>query len=142
MEIVDIDGRELKIQESSFINAMALKHNLGKVLNIKELDLNLDIDDPLKTDISTETIGGMLENMISVATDPNIMKSLFKCCEKVVFLDDEIINESFFNKKENRGLYYPIMLEVLKVNILPFFEKISSMFTGVSGLMGKLQKQK
>lgn len=142
---MELDGKELVVQPASFAATMQLKYNIGKALSVKELDLGgIDInpDDPLKSNIGSDTIGSMIENAISVATDPKVMASLFKCCEKVVMLDNDLINESFFNKIENREYYYPIMLEVIKVNITPFFGKISSMFKGVGDLMEKFPKQK
>ena len=142
---MDLDGKELVIQPSSFANTMSLKYHIGKALSMKDLDIGsvkINEVDPLKSDVGSETIGMLLENAISVATDPKVMASLFKCCEKVVMLDNDLINESFFNKIENRGYYYPIMIEVIKVNIMPFFDKISSMFTEAGELMAKLQKSK
>jgi len=141
---MDINNKELIVQPSSFTNTMQLKYHIGKALNIKELNLSgIDInsEDPLKSNVGSETIGSMIENAISVATDPKVMKSLFKCCEKVVMYDKNLVDESFFDKIENRELYYPIMIEVIKVNIAPFFGKISSMFQGAEGLMANFQKQ-
>ena len=142
---MDLNGKELIVQPSSFRNVMDLKRVISKALRADGITLDLkeitiDEKDFKKSDIGKETLGSLIENLLAIVTDENVENALFKCCEKVVMLDKELIDLSFFEKVENRQYYYPIMLEVLKVNLMPFFEKISSMFSGVGELMQKFQK--
>lgn len=140
-----IDGKELEIQPARFADVMKLKYNIGKALSVKSLDLGgveVNSEDPLKSDIGSDTLGSLLENIINVATDEKVMGSLFDCCDKIVLFDSYQVNREFFEDPATREYYYPIMLEVIKVNIMPFFGKISSMFSGAGELMGKFQKQK
>lgn len=142
---MDIGGKELVIKPASFASAMKLKYQIGKVLDIKDIDISsveIDPENPLQSNVGSKTIGSLIENIITVATDPKIMDCLFECCGKGVLLDKDLVNKEFFENPDNREYYYPVMIEVLKVNITPFFGKVSSMFSGVGGLMEKLQAQK
>lgn len=144
---MDLNGKELIVQPSSFKNGMVLKRVISKALRADgiTLDLNeitIDEKDFKKSNVGKETLGSLIENLLAISTDENIENALLKCCEKVVMLDKELIDYSFFEPVENRQYYYPIMIEVLKVNLMPFFEQISSMFQGAGELMQKLQKSK
>ena len=144
-----IDGIEIEIQPSTFANAMALKKAVadalrkdGITLDLKSININ--DDDILKSDIGENTLGSLVENVLAVATDANLRKALFDCCDKVVLFGNERlqVNASFFEEPDTWGYYYPIMIEVIKVNLTPFFGKLSSMFSGVQELIVKSLKLK
>jgi len=142
---MDLDGKELIVQPSSFKNGMNLKRVISKALRADGItfdlkDITINNDDLMKSDIGKDTLGSLIENLLAVITDEKIEDVLFKCCDTVVLLDKELVNIAFFEKVENRQYYYPVMVEVLKVNLSPFFGKISSMFPGVEELMQKFQK--
>ena len=139
-----IDGIEIEIQPSTFTNAMALKKAVadalrkdGITLDLKSININ--DDDILKSDIGENTLGSLIENALAVATDANLRKALFDCCDKVVLFGNERlqVDAAFFEEPDTWGYYYPIMIEVIKVNLTPFFGKLSSMFSGVQELIGK-----
>ena len=144
---MDLDGKKLIVQQSSFLNAMALKRVIGKALRNDGITLDLESieindKDLSKSKIGKDTLGSLIENIIAISTDEEVMKALLQCCEKVVLFgpDKEIVDIIFF--EEHREYYYPIMIEVLRVNLTPFFGKISSMLPGLGDLMQKFQKSK
>jgi len=50
------------------------------------------------------------------------------------------VDEDFFEDPEKRKYYYPIMMEVLKINTAPFFGLASSMFSKFEDLKEKFLK--
>lgn len=144
---MDLDGKKLVVQPSSFKNGMLLKRVISKALRADGItfdlkDITINDEDIMKSDIGKDTLGSLIENLLAVITDEKIEDALFQCCQTVVLFDNNVVDVSFFETVKNRQYYYPIMVEVLKVNISPFFGKISSMFPGVEELMQKFQKSK
>ena len=66
---------------------------------------------------------------LSVITSKRVKDALFKCAEKALVGADKV-DRSFFESVENREFYYPIMTEVIKVNLGPFFKSLGSLFGG------------
>ena len=145
---MQIDGKELLITPASFRDAMALKKAIADALRkngikIDVAGVSVDEENPLATEIGSETIGNLIENAMAVATDPKVGECLFTCCESVVFGPKrEKINEEYFDKPENRRYYYPIMIEVIKANLGPFFKSLGSVLSDRGGLMSKFLKSK
>lgn len=141
-----IDGKELIVTPASFAEVMALKVAIVKALkeNGVKVDLsgiNLNEEDILKAKVGD--IGWVLEPILTVSTDPIIRKLLFKCCERVVFGPEKTkIDADFFENSENWKYYYPIMTEVMKVNLIPFFEIVSSVLSKLKGMTDKFLKSK
>ena len=138
-----IDGNEVLITPSSFQNAIALKRAIANALRENGVRLGLDglsidTDNPLKTDLPSGTIDNLIENALSVATSPEVHTALFACCETVVFGKDRLkVDLGFFDDPDEgikrREYFYPIMSEVIKVNIGPFFKNLGSVFGGFLG---------
>lgn len=137
-----IDGQELQITPTDFETALALQKAIADALKEKGIRLNLgkleiDKDNPLATEVNDNTIDGILEMLMSIATYPDVINLLFKCCEKVLLGKDlKKVNRDFFEESENRQYFYPIMVEVLKANIGPFFKNLGSLFGAFQGIIG------
>lgn len=126
---MDINGHTLVVAPSSFQEAMNLKRAIAKALMDQKNGLGLsgikiDEEDPLKTDLP---IDSLLQTAMSVATDPEVIDCLFVCASHAL-IDDQKIDRDFFEDVNKRSYFYPIMLEVMKQNLSPFFENLSSLF--------------
>jgi len=137
-----IDGKELIVTPASFADAMALKEVIVRAL--KENGIKIDLSsiefDPKDLErMEAGDVGWILEPVLTLMTDSAIRNHLFKCSERAMF-DKSKVDESFFDEVENRKYYYPIMMEVLKVNISPFFGLASSLFSNLPGLTELSQK--
>lgn len=137
-----IDGKELIVTPASFADAMALKEIIAKAL--KENGIRIDLSsvefDPKDlAKIEAGDVGWILEPVLTLMTDGTIRKHLFKCAERAMF-DKSKVDEALFEDAENRKYYYPIMAEVLKVNISPFFGLVSSLSSNLPGLKEIVQK--
>ena len=143
-----IDGVELRITPAGFADVMVLKKSISDALRVAGVRVDLsgfsfDFDDPLKSELGD--IGSIIEMVMSVATDPKVQTCLFKCCERALWgtgEKSEKITLDFFEAEEHRQYYYPIMIEVLKTNLSPFFLKVGSLFTNLPNLTELFQKQK
>lgn len=141
--IKQIDGKDFQITEAGFFDAMSLKKALSDALRQGGIKFDLsgfNIGESME-DTEIGDIGGILDMLLSVATDPEVRTWLFKCSEKALF-NKQKVDADFFEKPENRQYYYPIMLEILRVNLSPFFGKLNSSLSNLPGLKGLFRKQK
>jgi hypothetical protein len=130
MELQDAVGEALKGSKMDF-------RGLGSVLGDGGIENVLDGDiGELSGPI--ESIIGMV---LSVVTSRRVKNALFKCAEKALMGEDKI-NRDFFDAVENREFYYPIMTEVIKVNLGPFFKSLGSLFGGPGNLLSNFLKSK
>lgn len=139
-----IDGKELIVTPASFAEAMALKEVIANALkeNGIKIDLSsIDISSDKLSDMEAGDVGWMLDPVLTLATDGAIRQCLFKCAERAMF-DKKKVNIDLFEEPDNRKYYYPIMMEVLKANISPFFGLASSLFSNLPGLTELVQKLK
>lgn len=147
---MELNGKRFIVQPAGFEDAMELQEAVADALKGAKLDLNGVSDalanggDILEADVSK--LSGPLESIIgmalSVITSKRVKQSLFKCCDKIVLVGDENVNREFFENVDNRELYYPIMMEVVKVNLGPFFKRIGSLFGGPGSLITAFLKSK
>jgi len=144
---VNIGGNMLQIQASKYKNASALKRSVFKALkengiDIGISDIKIDNKDIMKSDLSDDVIPKIINIVLSLAESEEIERYLFDCCEGVALWGSkkDLINEEFFDDPDNRQYYYPIMVEVLKVNLMPFFAGLSFLFQGAGKLKEFFQK--
>lgn len=142
-----LEGKRLLITPASFEDAMDLQEAVADSLKGSRLDFKglngLAGDNLMETDLQElsgpiETIVGMA---LSVITSKRVKASLFKCCERVVYGDSKV-DRDFFESVENRELYYPIMTEVVKVNLGPFFKRLGLLFGGQGNLLSRFLTSK
>jgi len=139
-----INGIELKITPASFGVVMGLQVSIAKALKKDGIKFDLSSLDLGKENImkmELGDIGWIIEPVLSLATDEEVRKHLFECCKRALFGKDKV-DEDFFDVEDgiNRKYYFPIMIEVLKVNLGPFFGLASSLFSNLPGLSDLLQK--
>ena len=142
-----IDGKELIISPAGFSDAMVLKETIAKALKKNGVKFDLSSIDISSIDLDNiETakigdIGWVLDHILTLTTDSSIRAMLFKCAERAMF-DKCKVDQDFFEIPENRKYYYPIMAEVIKINILPFFGLASSVFSKFKKMTEKFLKSK
>lgn len=136
-----INGRKLNVGYGSMSEAMALLRAAVSVFRRNGVKINLsgmngDPVDLENIDLPENTIESVLKNIADFATDAEVERCLFDCAGRTVLesgdgKNAENINRDFFESVENRKHYYPIMLEIARVNLSPFFENLGSMFSEV-----------
>jgi hypothetical protein len=136
------DKTKLKITPASFRESKELERSMGKALSKSSLNFGLDSVDTknvLNSQLSENTVGEFLKSFLNVAVSREVEDNLFICCKRAAY-DNNKINETFFEEIENRKLYYSIMIEIIKVNVVPFIESLSSQFEGLLKKISTTQK--
>lgn len=136
---MNINGKELLVTPGSWSEAMALQKAIGRALKGTKLDLPGDS----LTELSPDSFGDILGAVLSVATSDEVEAALFVCAERSTYGADRIkVDRDFFETVENRELYYPIMVEIIKANVGPFFKGLASKFGALAGISGVNLKSK
>lgn len=141
-----IGNKELIITPAEFEDAIDLRDAVEDA--VRKANINIDLsgldtesakavlndekkeNTDEKFSIPAGSITSLISTLLSVDSSKNVRRCLFKCAERALF-DKVKVNQDFFENTNNRKYYYPIMFEVLKVNLTPFFEGLFSMFKGL-----------
>lgn len=122
------EKRKLEITPAPFADALELKRSIGEALNKKKLEisgLNVDLDKLTETEITPDLLGSLLQPVLSLVNSREVERDLMLCAKRALY-DNNKIDADFFEDVNNRALYFPIMLEIAKVNIGPFFQGLFS----------------
>jgi len=128
-----INGKELRITLADFQSGIDLQNAFGKALIESKINLDgivINKDDPLKTDIGQNALSTLINSALTIGISKELQNAIFKCAERCLLGEDKI-NWDFFEKEENREYYFPIMIEIAKVNLAPFVKGLLSMFGGI-----------
>jgi len=148
---MNISGVDIHIETASFADAMALQKALGRALKGQKLDLggiSSDIvkkDEAGKIDIGSTDLsgaGGIATTVFNLLLGPacsDEVENAAMSCAKKCYKEQgkEAINIDFFEKADNRPLYYPIMIEVIKANCGPFIKGLVSSFGDLGAIFAK-----
>lgn len=115
----------LKVRASDWKNVIKLKSCIQQEL--LKVDVNLDLG-KMKSIEDDLDINILKDVLFKVDSSPVVYEAIFECLKDCTYRNEKI-TEDFFNVKENRELYYPIVIECLKVNIEPFFKSLASEFS-------------
>ena len=129
----------LNITQSSFSEAMALQRAVASAINKTKIQLNADIIDG--AEIDADSLDSIIKMILNVGISKEIEDCLFVCSERVTYKNEKV-NRDFFEKIENRALYYPIMFEVAKENLSPFFANLGSVLSDITKNLPGNRKQK
>lgn len=122
----------LRITPASFTDAQALQRAIANAMK----GSNIELPENMKSEIK---LGGFIDAAMSLISSPEVDAALFKCAEKAVY-NNQKVSRDFFEDVANRELYYEIMLELIKVNVGPFFKRIASKFAGLEAIKSALPK--
>ena len=123
----------VKIEPCGFEDACDLKDIVGK--NLAESNINID-----SIDVKDLDVGILLSAILKVDSSKEFRKQAFKCLERSLHNDEKITPQTF-DPAEFRGDYYPILVECLKVNVLPFFYPLASMWKDLSPMIPRQKNQ-
>lgn len=134
---MSFNEKDLTISPASFEEAMDLQDAIGKALKGTKLELPEDTT----ADLSPDSFGDIIGAALGVATSKEVRNALFACSARAVYGPaKEKVDRDFFEKEENRGLYYPIMVEVIKKDIGPFIKGLALKFGALDLLKGNNPK--
>jgi hypothetical protein len=127
---MQLNGRELKITPASFAEAMALQKAIGRALKGTKFSMPSFVtgaDGKIDLEKSDVDLSGLIDLVLGAAVSDEVQACLFACSGRALLGTDKI-DSDFFEKVENRELYYPIMVEIIKVNVGPFLKGLASKF--------------
>lgn len=140
---MELNGKELRVTVASFARAMELQTAVAEALKGTKLDLTGLSSAGLESEVEdlAGPINTMLTGILSVITSKRVENALFECCTTALW-GDEKIDRAFFEPEDRRELYFPIMTEIVKANLGPFFKRLGSLFGGAEGLLSGFLKLK
>lgn len=140
---MELAGKRLLVTPGNFAAAMELQAAVAEALKGTKLDLGGLAGAGLETDIAdlAGPLDTILNSLLSIVTSKRVEAALFDCAKTVVWGEDKITRD-FFESIENRELYFPIMTEVVKANLGPFFKRIGSLLGGAEGMLSGFLKSK
>ena len=131
----------LNITMASFEEAMELQDSIVCALKGNNIDIKSSALEGESLDLDKIEAGGFIDAALNVIGDKRVRAALFACSSRAIYGEEKNkLTKEFFEDPKNRPLYYPIMIEVLKVNLAPFIEALTSSFGGIAQLLGTLQK--
>jgi hypothetical protein len=136
-----IDNNELIISLASFEEAMDLKDAVEEAAKKANIKLGFDDNEENKVSLSDDSLSSVLGSILSIDSSKEVRRLLFKCAERCLF-NKEKIDQTFFEVAKNREYYYPIMFEILKETLMPFFKGLFSKLKGlkITDLLKNIQK--
>jgi hypothetical protein len=146
--IMQLNGRELKITPASFAEAMALQKAIGRAVKGTRFSMPSFVtgaDGKIDLEKSDVDLSGLIDLVLGAAVSDEVQAALFACSARAM-LGNEIIDADFFEdnpphgRMENRELYYPIMVEIIRVNVGPFLKGLASKFGALAGTSLSFQK--
>ena len=121
-EIKGNNNSVIKIGVAPWQDAVRLKNAVSRDL----AKVGIDLDGiTLKTEINAALIQKLIKPFMTIDSSEEFNTAVFKCMTRCTYNDDRITEQTFENV-EAREDYYLIMLQVLTVNLAPFFKGLVS----------------
>ena len=143
---MSFDKNKLKITPSSFEIAMNLNDAVLESINKTKIDIgdfginDINSDDPTQIKINNNMIETLIKLLLTTMSSKKIRECLLECAKRAIY-NNEKIDIDFFENDDNRPLYFPIMVEIIKSNLAPFFTGITSALgNDIMGTIKNLQK--
>lgn len=127
------DKSKLRITVGSFREAKALERALERALANSSMNIGvkeINKKDLTKSEFSEGTMGEMIKSALHLLISEEVEEKLFTCAKRTAYGEDKV-TEDFFEPVERRELYYPIMIEITRANVLPFMKSLFSQFEGL-----------
>lgn len=134
-------GNTLELQECEFTDAWNLTQAIARELSHAMPGLKLDSLDPkevLQQDIDVGKLFGVMAHIVG-------SKEVFELvwpCAKACLLNEQKIDKKLFTEPSLRGDFLPVVVEIVKLNVLPFMKglDLSSLIPSTSQAKQKSQK--
>lgn len=121
-------GAKVVINEADYGDAMALKSAIQREVAASGLKFDFDLNKPISG--QKLPIDAMVAAALSADSSEAVQAALFKCLIRCTYNSEKITKDTF-NPKAARPDYYPIVVECIKENILPFYAGLTSSFSNL-----------
>lgn len=109
-------GAKLQIQLASFAHGTRLLKTVAATLASVEIDFEMS---DLK-DIGSKDINSLKNVLLALVASEGVERDLLECAKKCLYNDQRIVTDTF-EPEAARGDYLPVLVEVIKANLRPFF---------------------
>lgn len=121
-EITGKNGVKIKVNVAPFKDAIRLKNAITKEaskvgFDLTKLDLNKDVD--------ATFVNSIIKPILAIDSSDEFYNAVMKCMERCLY-NGEAIREEIFEDEGAREDYYTVLIEVVKVNLVPFFKSLVS----------------
>ena len=124
-ELIFDNGSKADIKILPFQEAIELKNVLFKSIADSKISMNSLKGIQTDTLITIELIEPLVNSVLFVDSNPKFNEVLMKCLGRCLYNGVKITYQTF-EEIESREHYYPIVIELIKVNIIPFFKGLAS----------------
>lgn len=125
-EFTSKSGIKVRIEPSTFANAIDLKTKIEKALlkeNIDVANVDIDFDKIRKGIIDMAVISSLSKVMMIIDSSDEVHKAIFVCLERCLYNSEKITLETF-EPIEARADYYEILMACIKENLSPFLKTL------------------
>lgn len=128
-------GAELQIQLGSFASGTRLLQTVARTLASVEIDFDMS---DLK-DIGAKDINSLKNVFLALLASEAVERDALECAKKCLYNKERIVTGTF-EPETARADYIPVMVEVMKANLRPFFSGLD--LSSLTGLKPQLPAQK
>ena len=139
------NGKDLHIGHADFQHALDLKDAIFKELADQKIDIpgvkDLNFNELSKAELTPVLLETIIKSVLNLDSSKEITRSVFECLKRCTYNKEKITHDTF-NDIEIRKFYMQIKYEVIKKNILPFFQNLASLSEKVMGAVKEMGSQK
>lgn len=127
-------GAVLGLQHAPFALACSLRRAVAAELARAQIDLRLDATNltDLKKFMAQEVDFNAIKNILCQLLSSESLERSLMDCAKSCTLNEVKITPALFEDPTLRGDYFPVLWEVAKLNLQPFFENLASQLPALS----------
>ena len=123
-EVLDLkSGARVEMEIAPLAESAALRRAMAAEIVKADITIDmkkLDLKAIAETDLAGDVFNSIKNVMLLLIASETVERQLFICMRRCRYNDVKITAETF-EPKEARGDFLPIALEVIKMNVLPFF---------------------
>lgn len=116
---------KIDIRVAPWAESVELKNAITGALAEKGIDLaGLDLKGLGAMEIE-DFLSPLINIVLTIDSNMRVQNALANCMKRCSY-NGEMITEETFENVEAREYYYPIIVDILKVNLAPFFKRLLS----------------
>lgn len=131
-EIELTNGATLIVAPSSFLNASILKGEIISEAVKGGISIPKNQKDLMGIEIDNDLITSLLSNVLVLESSDKITSRVFECAKRCQYNGEKITKE-LFEDPELWPVLLEIKVEVIKANVIPFFQNLPSIVTKLIG---------
>ena len=125
IEIIFNNKHTAIVNVSSFAESIALKNAIQSALSKQKMSLDLQ-------NVDLHDIASLIQLLCVIDSDKNYNDCLQSCLQSCIY-NNVPVNIDTFKPVNTRQNYYVLVASVIKMNIIPFLQNLTQLFTELVG---------